>query len=129
MSCGVCSRPAQDAIALYLREGGYERHLSTLRRTLAAQQAAAIESLSRHLPDDVRISRPEGGYFLWLEMPPGRDAIGIHQLALEEGFSIAPGPIFSARRAFRHCLRLNYGHPWTSASDGAVRALGRILRG
>jgi DNA-binding transcriptional MocR family regulator len=129
MSSLSTSAPAQDAIALYLREGGYERHLSTLRRTLAAQQAAAIESLSRHLPDDVRIWRPEGGYFLWLEMPPGRDAIGVHQLALEQGFSIAPGPIFSARRAFRHCLRLNYGHPWTSASDGAVRALGRILRG
>ena len=62
-------------------------------------------------------------------MPPGRDAIEIHQLALEQGFSIAPGPIFSARRAFRNCLRLNYGHPWTSVSDGAVRALGRMLRG
>ena len=129
MSSLSTSAPAQDAIALYLREGGYERHLSTLRRALAAQQAAAIESLSRQLPADIRISRPEGGYFLWLEMPDGRDAIEIHQRALEQGFSIAPGPIFSARRAFRHCLRLNYGHPWTSASDGAVRALGRILRG
>ena len=129
MSSLSTSAPAQDAIALYLREGGYERHLSTLRRALAAQQAAAFESLSRHLPADIRISRPEGGYFLWLELPDGRDAIEIHQLALEQGFSIAPGPIFSARRAFRHCLRLNYGHPWTSASEGAVRALGRILRG
>jgi DNA-binding transcriptional MocR family regulator len=129
MSSVSTSAPAQDAIALYLREGGYERHLSGLRRALAAQQAAALESLTRHLPADVSIARPTGGYFLWLEMPAGRDAIEIHQLALEQGFSIAPGPIFSARRAFRHCLRLNYGHPWTSAADGAVRALGRILRG
>jgi DNA-binding transcriptional MocR family regulator len=129
MSSLSTSAPAQDAIALYLREGGYERHLSGLRRALAAQQAAALESLTRHMPADVRIARPTGGYFLWLEMPPGRDAIEIHQLALEQGFSIAPGPIFSARRAFRHCLRLNYGHPWTSAADSAVRALGRIVRG
>jgi len=95
----------------------------------AAQQDAALESLTRHMPADVSIARPTGGYFLWLEMPLGKDAIEIHQLALEQGFSIAPGPIFSARRAFRHCLRLNYGHPWTSAADSAVRALGRILRG
>ena len=61
MSSLSTSAPAQDAIALYLREGGYERHLSTLRRALAAQQAAAFESLSRHLPADIRISRPEGG--------------------------------------------------------------------
>ena len=129
MSSLSTSAPAQDAIALYLRAGGYERHLSGLRRALAAQQAAVLESLTRHLPADVRIARPAGGYFLWLEMPLGRDAIEIHQHALEQGFSIAPGPIFSARRAFRHCLRLNYGHPWTSAADGAVRALGRILHG
>jgi len=128
MSSLSTSAPAQDAIALYLREGGYERHLSTLRRALATQQAAALVSLTRHLPSEVRISRPEGGYFLWLELPTGRDAIEIHQRALDQGFSIAPGPIFSARRAFRNCLRLNYGHPWTAASEGAVRALAKILR-
>ncbi len=128
MSSLSTSAPAQDAIALYLREGGFERHLSTLRRTLAAQQAAALESLTRHLPSDVRISRPEGGYFLWLELPAGHDAIDIHQRALEQGFSIAPGPIFSARRAYRNCLRLNYGHPWTPAADAAVRALAKLLR-
>jgi DNA-binding transcriptional MocR family regulator len=129
MSSLSTSAPAQDAIALYLHEGGYERHLSALRRALATQQAAALDSLARHLPSDVRISRPEGGYFLWLELPVGKDAIDIHRQALEHGFSIAPGPIFSARRGFRHCLRLNYGHPWTPISDKAVRALGRIVRG
>jgi DNA-binding transcriptional MocR family regulator len=128
MSSLSTSAPAQDAIALYLRAGGYERHLASLRRTLAAQQAAALASLRRHIPADVRICRPAGGYFLWLETPSGPDAIEVHRRALEHGFSIAPGPIFSAKRAFRHCLRLNYGHPWTSQSDHAIRALGQILR-
>ena len=126
MSSLSTSAPAQDAIALYLREGGYERHLSSLRRALARQQATALESLARHLPAGVRISRPDGGYFLWLELPESHDAIEIHRRALEEGFSVAPGPIFSARRAFRHCLRLNYGHPWTPAAENAMRALGKL---
>jgi DNA-binding transcriptional MocR family regulator len=129
MSSLSTSAPAQDAIALYLREGGYERYLSTLRRALAKQQAAALESLTRHLPAEVRISRPEGGYFLWLELPQGQDAIEIHRRALEQGFSIAPGPIFCAKRAFSHCLRFNYGHPWTPQAEQAVRAFGRIIRG
>ena len=127
MSSLSTSAPAQDAIALYLRDGGYERHLSSLRRALAGQQASMLESLARHLPKDMRIARPEGGYFLWLEMPGSQDAIEIHRGALEHGFSIAPGPIFSARRAFRHCLRLNYGHPWTPAAENATRALGKLL--
>ena len=127
MSSLSTSAPAQDAIALYLREGGYERHLSGLRRSLAEQQAAALESLTRHLPPGIRITPPEGGYFLWLELPETHDAIEIHHRALEQGFSIAPGPIFSPRRAFRHCLRLNYGHPWSPTAENAARALGKLL--
>jgi hypothetical protein len=42
--------------------------------------------------------------------------------------SIAPGPIFSARREFAHCLRLNYGHEWTAASERAIKTLGSIVR-
>ena len=128
MSSLSTSAPAQDAIALYLREGGYERHLSTLRRAFAAAQSAMLSSLARHLPSDVRIQPPEGGYFLWLQLPEQRDAIDIHRRALEQGVSIAPGPIFSARKAFRNCLRLNYGHPWSPIADNAVRTLGGILR-
>ena len=128
MSSLSASIPAQDAIALYLREGGYERHLAGLRRALAAQQAAALESLARHLPPGFRISRPEGGYFVWVELPSGHDAIAIHERALEQGLSVAPGPLFSARRQFRNYLRLNYGHEWSPAFDAAVRKLGNILR-
>jgi DNA-binding transcriptional MocR family regulator len=128
MSSLSTSIPAQDAIAIYLREGGYERHLASLRRALASQQAAALASLARHLPPGFRVLRPEGGYFLWLELPAGHDAIDIHARALEQGFSVAPGPIFSAKRQFRNCLRLNYGHEWSPAFDAAVRKLGDILR-
>ena len=128
MSSLSTSAPAQDAIALYLREGGYERHLSSLRRTLAQQRSAALAALTRYLPPGIQITPPEGGYFLWLELPENHDAIEIHRRALDQGFSIAPGPIFSARRAFRHCLRLNYGHPWNPSAENALRALGKLLR-
>ncbi len=104
------------------------RHLAGLRRALAAQQAAALGSLSRHLPPGFRVIRPEGGYFLWVELAPGHDAIAIHEQALEQGFSVAPGPIFSPRRQFRGRLRLNYGHEWSPAFEAAVRKLGNILR-
>ncbi|MBS0420438.1 MAG: PLP-dependent aminotransferase family protein [Proteobacteria bacterium] len=120
--------PAQDAIAEYLRQGGYDRHLGVLRRTLADQQKSALNALRTYLPEGFTVTRPEGGYFLWLELPEHVDTIEVHRKALTAGFSIAPGPIFSARREFAHCLRLNYGHPWTTASERAVKALGAIVR-
>jgi len=120
--------PPQAAIARYLQRGGYDRHLGALRRTFATQQKAALRALQAHLPAGFTVTQPEGGYFLWLEFPDHVDAIDVHRKALEHGFSIAPGPIFSARRQFAHCLRLNYGHEWSPAAERAIRALGSLVR-
>ena len=106
------SAPAQAAIADYLAKGGYDKHLRQLRHALSIQQNAMIEAVVRHFPKGTRATRPEGGYFLWVELPRGIDALAVHREALSLGVSVAPGPIFSARHEFSNCLRLNYGHPW-----------------
>ncbi|VFR56127.1 Transcriptional regulator, GntR family domain / Aspartate aminotransferase [plant metagenome] len=120
---GSCA-PAQAALAAYLEKGGYDRHLRRLRDTLAARQQPFVQAVARHFPEGTRATRPEGGYFLWLELPAGVDALTLHRHALAQGISVAPGPIFSAQDRYRHCLRLNYGH-----ADGAldaVETLGRM---
>ncbi|HEX3846250.1 MAG TPA: PLP-dependent aminotransferase family protein [Steroidobacteraceae bacterium] len=122
------SLPIQLGVAEYLRHGGYEAHLTKLRRALETQQAAALESLRRHFPPGYRVARPSGGYFLWVECAPGVNSLEVHQAALAHGITVAPGPIFSARREFRNFLRLNCGHPWTPSIDRAVQRLGQLLR-
>jgi len=121
------SVPAQAAIADYLQHGGYDRHLRKLRIALETQQAAMLASAARHFPAETRVSRPAGGYFLWFEFPARVDSLQLFQLALAQGISLAPGPIFSATRGFRHCARLNHGHPWDAQSEAAMELLGRIL--
>ncbi|HEY6611577.1 MAG TPA: PLP-dependent aminotransferase family protein, partial [Pseudomonas sp.] len=68
-----------------------------------------------------------GGYFLWFEFPEQVDSLQLFQLALAQGISLAPGPIFSATRRFGNCARLNYGHPWDAQSERAMEVLGRII--
>jgi DNA-binding transcriptional MocR family regulator len=121
------SVPIQNGVALMLRNEGYDRHLVKLRQALKSQQAAALHSLSKHFPSGFRVAAPDGGYFLWIELGEQVDALEVHRRAIESHISIAPGPMFSARRQFRNCLRLNYGHPWTSEVDAAVAELGRIV--
>jgi DNA-binding transcriptional MocR family regulator len=121
------SLPTQLAIAQMMKRGGYDSHLAKLRQSLAAQQAAALKALRRHLPAEYRFSRPNGGYFLWIECPPRVNALEAHRLALEHGITVAPGPVFSARREFGNYVRLNTGHPWTGASDRAVARLAALL--
>ena len=127
MSSIATAIPNQQALAAYLRQGAFDRHLKSLRRSLAEQQAAALAALGKHLRGRYNVTRPAGGYFLWMELDEGVDAIDVFRRALGRGVSIAPGPIFSARREFRNCLRLNYGYPWTVEFDRAVEKLGQLL--
>jgi DNA-binding transcriptional MocR family regulator len=59
-------------------------------------------------------------------LPDGCDALALHRQALAQGISLAPGPIFSASRAFTHCIRLNYGHDWNERTEAALARLGAL---
>ncbi|MBV8466388.1 MAG: PLP-dependent aminotransferase family protein [Burkholderiales bacterium] len=120
------SVPAQVAIADYLQTGGYDKHLRKLRHALETQLTQLRTALSQHFPPDIRLSRPEGGYFLWVEFSDSFNALDLHRRAADAGISLAPGPIFSPSRQYRHCIRLNYGWPWTDAHTSAIRELGTL---
>lgn len=122
------SIPAQAAIADYLQFGGFDRHLRKLRHNLEVQQNQMRAAIDRYFPEQTRVTRPEGGYFLWLELSDRFDSLRFFKLALEQGISVAPGPMFSATRDYRNCIRLNYGYPWTAEAEQAMETLGRIAR-
>jgi DNA-binding transcriptional MocR family regulator len=119
--------PTQVAIASYLQDGGYDAHLRRLRRSLADHQAAMVDAVHRHFPDGTRVSIPQGGYFIWLELPEQFDAVALFWAASAQGISIAPGPMFSARGEFRHCIRLNSGQVWNRKIEDAVVRIGSLV--
>jgi len=118
--------PSQQALSEYLAQGGYDRHLRALRRSLEQQQAIALAAVAQHFPPGTRVSRPEGGYFLWVELPPQVNALELHRLALQQGISLAPGQIFSADQRFAHCVRINYGHPAQGRLEAALATVGQL---
>jgi DNA-binding transcriptional MocR family regulator len=122
----AAAMPSQLALADYLGQGGYERHLRQLRNALSGQQRRMLDAIAQHFPAGTRVTRPEGGYFLWLALPEQVDALELHRQALAAGISIAPGPMFSAKREFRNCIRLNYGHLWDERHAAAMATLGRL---
>lgn len=122
------SVPAQVAIAKYLQKGGYDKHLRNLRHTLMLNQIKFIEAVVRHFPEGTRLTVPQGGYFLWVKLPDGVNALQLHKLALANEISIAPGPIFSAQRGFTDYIRLNYGHILDARTEVSLAVLGRLVR-
>ncbi len=119
--------PSQAAIADYLQHGGYDLHLRRLRNTLEVQQGQMLAAIARYFPAEARVSRPQGSYFLWVELPEAVDSLYLFQQALNKGISLAPGPIFSASEKFRHCIRLSYGYPWDERSEKAIAQLGQLV--
>lgn len=121
--------PSQVAVLEFLLHGGFDRHLRQLRARLAAQQALALRGIAKHFPAGSRTTQPDGGYFLWVELPAAIDALELHRLALSHSISIAPGHLFSGDRRFSHHVRLNYGHPSASQLQDALKTVGKLAAG
>src|SRR5262249_41026542 len=103
----------QHAVAAFLASGAYERSLKRLRAAFRDQVRLTGRALADHLPAGPRITRPAGGYVLWVELPRRIDATALARRALVAGIAVLPGPIFSAAGRYRHHLRISCGHAWS----------------
>jgi DNA-binding transcriptional MocR family regulator len=68
------------------------------------------------------VTRPLGGFVIWVELPGEIDTMQLYDASIAAGFSFAPGRIFSASDRYRNCLRLSCGHPWSAAPTGDCQA-------
>ncbi len=114
----------QEVIAEFLANGGYDHHLRRLRRAFREQVARMTDAIERHFPPETRVTRPVGGFVLWVELPPAVDVLELFQAAAEKGVSLGPGVIFSPTGRYTHHLRVSCGFPWSDRLEAAVRDVG-----
>lgn len=126
-ACSSISAPTlgQLAVARLLVSGALDRHLRRVRPLYARSCQVMAQAVVAAFPAGTRVSRPTGGYVLWVEMPPTINAVRLYDLALRAGISIAPGPLFSARERYGHCFRLTAAR-WDDRRREAIATLGRL---
>lgn len=124
--CGAS--PTQMAIAEYLRQGLYDRHLRRLRTAFAKQADTMHLHMGRHFPEGTRVTRPQGGMVLWVELPEPIDSIKYFYKAKAQGVGIAPGSIFSTQTKFNNFIRLSCGGAWTPEIEEGLSILGDIAK-
>ncbi len=117
---------AQAAIAHFLQNGRYELHLRHLRKALHTQCLRYLQAITEFFPQETRITRPEGGFVLWVEMQHG-DGYKLHKRALKHQIGIAPGQIFSSQGQFHNYFRLSYGLPWSDTVESGLKTLGQLM--
>lgn len=117
----------QQVLAEYLASSAYHRHVRALRRSYQRQVADMQASVLRHFPPGTRVSQPQGGFVLWVELPEPVDTSAAYEQAIADNIAYIPGELFSASGMYRNCLRLNCGNPHSVEIEDAVRRLGRLL--
>ena len=127
LTSGKTNALTQRVIAELMESRGFDVHLRTLRRRFIDQIARTREAVARYFPAETRVTDPQGGFVLWLELPPDVDAFALHRLAVAEGIAFVPGELFSASGQYRNCLRLACGQPWSERIEDGLRRLGQLV--
>lgn len=117
---------SQSAIAHFLANGRYELHLRHLRKALHTHSLRYVQAISDYFPEDTCMTRPQGGFVLWIELNKKNDAYKLHKRALKQNIGIAPGQIFSSQARFTNCFRLSFGEPWSERIEQGIRTLGKL---
>ncbi|MCG8488438.1 MAG: aminotransferase class I/II-fold pyridoxal phosphate-dependent enzyme, partial [Chromatiales bacterium] len=113
----------QLAVAELLENGQYERHLRKTRSEYARAVERMTNAVESIFPEGTRITRPQGGFVIWVELPDNRQSFAMARELLTQGISIAPGPIFSATEKYQSFMRLSCACEWNEHIERALAAI------
>ncbi|MCH2056851.1 MAG: PLP-dependent aminotransferase family protein [Thalassotalea sp.] len=124
-----CSTPMlqQWTLTEYLMSGEYDRHVSALRKKLVYNCERMRALVAEHFPDDVCISKPQGGSVLWVRCLKHVDTSDFFNEAIAKGVSFAPGSVFSPSGKYQNYMRISFGVQWDGQVEQAVKTLGQLV--
>jgi DNA-binding transcriptional MocR family regulator len=116
-----------EAVADFLKNGRYENHLRKMRQTLYHNSIKYSNAVAKYFPGGTKITQPQGGYFLWIELEKQINTARLYDQARKYNISIAPGRMFTLREQFDNCLRLSFGLPWNEELEKKIKILGTLI--
>lgn len=117
----------QLAMAAFIRDGHYHRHIRRMRQFYQQHLETYTCWIRQYFPCGICVTRPKGGYMLWVELPEGVDMLCVSRQLCRLKIQIAPGSLFSASGKYRNCLRINCALPLTERYREAISKLGEVI--
>ena len=124
---GAAPTLGQKVVARFLESGGYEQHLRRIRREYARNVDLLSDAVMHYFPEGTRLTRPSGGFVLWVRLPENVDSLKLYKLARQAGITLAPGYVFSATQQFPNFIRLNAAE-FNYSTERAVEHLGTMIK-
>lgn len=120
--------PTQAAIGHFFEIGRFDLHMRHLRKALHTQCLLYSQAISEYFPANTKITRPKGGYVLWVQLHKRVNAFQLFQQAIEQNISIAPGQLFSSDARFTNYIRISFGMPYSEEIDRSLKTVGRLAK-
>ncbi|MDW8848395.1 PLP-dependent aminotransferase family protein [Erwinia sp. MMLR14_017] len=124
---GSTATQTQMAAAEFVRLGHYPAHLRRMRQHYQRNLEIFTHWVRHYFPCGICVTRPQGGFLMWIELPEAFDAVRLNKELREAKLQVAVGSLFSASGKYRNCLRLSYAQPFTEKTGRALEILGAAV--
>ena len=119
---------AQLSISGYLADQPWRDQIASFCKLYRARRDAMLESLEAHFPASATWTKPAGGFYVWVTLPPEIDTTALMPKAIVAKVAYVPGTAFYADGFGSWSMRLSYCHPTPERIREGVKALGGVIK-
>jgi 2-aminoadipate transaminase len=119
---------AQYVMAEYVKNGRLDKHIEEIKSAYGERREVMIKAMQEYFPENVKWTEPEGGLFLWVELPPEVSATDLLQDALKQRVAYVPGKPFYPYEDKDNTLRLNFSNASPDMIIEGIKRLGKVFR-
>jgi 2-aminoadipate transaminase len=112
----------------YITTGQHREHIQELRSIYEQKCKHMLVALDREMPEGTRWTSPNGGFFIWVTLPDGVDAVDLHPIAREQLVDYIPGTSFYSDGSGRNSLRLSFSAVTPGQIDDGIARLANVVR-
>jgi 2-aminoadipate transaminase len=116
-------------IALEVGQHGYlDKHVLKIIEVYRVRRDVMLDALEEHMPKDVTWTRPEGGLFLWVTVPPQINTANLMIEAVQQKVAFVPGESFFPCGGGTNTMRMNFSYSTPEEINAGISRLSRVLR-
>ena len=118
----------QRAAARLLQDFDYDAHVARLCEVYGERCDTMLKAMEAHFPSEARWTRPEGGLFLWVELPVRINAEEAFKDAVRERVAFVSGTSFFANEPRHNFIRLNFSNQSPEMIEEGIKRIGNVLK-
>lgn len=119
---------SQLVTAEFMASGYLKPHIEKVTALYKTKKDAMLKALETYMPEDVHWTKPEGGLFLWVELPENIDAVKMFDDAIEKKVAYVIGSAFHHDGSGRNTMRLNFSYATLEQIDEGIKRLAECVK-